>query len=148
MAQQFFTQGLTIEMIEESSCGARLVLWNFRSIRAFVEMDESVKHQMKHTCSPPGFCKTTRCPSSETLLRYRGRRLPIEGRATVEIHLEQCEFCSAELQLLKRHRNELDEYRAVEMPAQLRRLAEDLLSKPARRFSLISELTDRHQLSH
>lgn len=94
------------------------------------------------------FCKTTRCPSSETLLRYRRHRLPIQDRATVETHLGHCEFCSAELQLLKRHRNELEEYRAVEMPIQLRRLAEDLLSKTARRLSLISELSDRHLLSH
>ena len=66
----------------------------------------------------------------------------------VETHLRDCEFCSAELQLLKRHRNELEEYRAVEIPIQLRRLAEDLLSKTASRLSLISELSDRHLLSH
>jgi len=66
----------------------------------------------------------------------------------VESHLRKCEFCSAELQLLRRHCNELEEYRAVEMPAQLRRLAENLLSKTARRLALISELSDRHQLSH
>lgn len=98
--------------------------------------------------SPSGFCKTTRCPSSDTLLRYRRQRVPIQDRATVESHLRQCEFCSSELQLLQRHGNELEEYRAVEMPAQLRRLAEDLLSKTATRLSLISELSDRHQLSH
>jgi len=72
----------------------------------------------------------------------------IQDRATVEAHLRQCEFCSAELQLLKRHGTEREEYRAVEMPAQLRRLAEDVLSKTVMRLSLISELSDRHQLSH
>ena len=66
----------------------------------------------------------------------------------VETHLRHCEFCSAELQLLKRHRNELEEYRAVEIPIQLRRLGEDLLSKTASRLSLISDLGDRHLLSH
>ena len=111
-------------------------------------MDTSLYGQMKTTHSSSGFCKTTRCPSAETLLRYRRRRLPIRNRATVETHLRQCEFCSAELQLLERHRNELEEYRAAEMPIQLRRLAEDLLSKTARRLSLISELIDRQQLSH
>ena len=148
MAQHFFTRRLTVEIIEEDSCPPLIILWKFGSIRAFIEMDESLERQMKPSNSPPEFCKTTRCPSSETLLRYRRRRLPIKDRATVETHLGHCEFCSAELQLLRRHQNELEEYRAVEMPAQLRRLAEDLLSKTARRLSLISELSDRHQLSH
>ena len=111
-------------------------------------MDKSLEGQMKAAYSPSRFCKTTRCPSSETLLRYRRRQLPIGDRAIIETHLGQCEFCNAELQLLKRHRNEFEEYRAVEMPTQLRRLAADLLSKPDTRLSLMSELSDRHQLSH
>ncbi len=148
MAQHFFTRRLTVEIIGESRYMPLIVLWKSGSIQAFVEMDESLERQMKPTYSPPRFCKTTRCPSSETLLSYRRRGLPSKDRATVETHLGHCEFCSAELQLLKRHRNELEEYRAVEMPTQLRRLAEDLLSKTARRISLISELSDRHQLSH
>jgi len=111
-------------------------------------MDGSLKGQMKATYSRSSFCKTTRCPSSETLLRHRRQQLPTTDRATVESHLGQCEFCTAELQLLRRHRNELEEYRAVEMPTQLRRLAEDLLSRTVRRLSLVSELTDRRQLSH
>ena len=148
MAQHFFTRRLTVEIIGEDTCPPLIVLWKLRGIRAFIEMDESLERQMKPSNSPPGFCKTTRCPSSETLLRYRRRRLPIKDRATVETHLGHCEFCSAELQLLKRHCNELDEYRAVEMPKQLRTLAEDLLCKTVRRLSLISELSDRHQLSH
>lgn len=82
------------------------------------------------------------------LLRYRRHRLPIQDRASVVTHLGNCEFCSAELQLLKRHGNEIEEYRAVEIPIQLRRLAEDLLSKTASRLSLISEVGDRHLLSH
>ena len=110
-------------------------------------MDKSLEGQMKPIYSPSSFCKTTRCPSSETLLRYRRHRLPIRDRSTVESHLGQCEFCSAELQLLKRHRSELEEYRAVEIPTQLRRLAEDLLGKTAWRLSLTGELSDR-QLSH
>ena len=148
MVQHFFTPRLTVEIIGEDSYAALVVLWKFTSIRAFIEMDESLERQMKPSNSSPGFCKTTRCPSSETLLRYRRSRLPIKDRATVETHLGHCEFCRAELQLLRRHRNELEEYRAVEMPVQLRRLAEDLLSKTARRISLISELINRHQLSH
>src|SRR5437899_12902362 len=98
---------------------------------------------MKATHSSSRFCKTTGCPSAETLLRYRRRRLPIRNRATVETHLRQCELCSAELQLLERHRNELEEYRAAEMPIQLRRLGEDLLRRTHRRLCLRMDLNER-----
>lgn len=80
--------------------------------------------------SSPGknFRKTAACPSSQSLLRYRRHRLPILDRAAIEIHLRACDFCSAELQLLMRHRSSEEEYRLVEIPRQLRKLAEDLLT--------------------
>lgn len=83
--------------------------------------------------SSPGkkFRKTAACPSSQSLLRYRRHRLPILDRAAIEIHLRGCDFCSAELQLLMRHRGSAEEYRLVEMPRQLRRFAEDLLTGTA-----------------
>jgi len=77
------------------------------------------------------FCKTTRCPSAQSLLSYNRHRLPIADRAQIEIHLRACDFCSAELQLLKCHRAIAEEYRVAEMPWQLRRLAEDLLIRSA-----------------
>jgi hypothetical protein len=73
------------------------------------------------------FRKTIECPSSQTLLRYRRQRLPKKDGEAIEIHLSQCDFCSAELQLLSRHRNVEENYRLTEIPAQLRRLAEDSL---------------------
>lgn len=84
---------------------------------------------MRHSLPVNNFCKTARCPSSQTLLRYRRHRLPIADRAEIEIHLRACDFCNAELQLLTRHRNYVEESRVVEMPGQLRRLAEDLLTR-------------------
>lgn len=77
------------------------------------------------------FRKTAACPSSQSLLRYRRHRLPILDRAAIEIHLRGCDFCSAELQLLMQHRSSAEDYRLVEMPRQLRRLAEDLLTSTA-----------------
>ena len=90
------------------------------------------------------FCKTTHCPSSENLLRYRRRRLPGKERAEIEIHLSACDFCSAELQLLMRHRSEREEYRLTEMPGQLRRLAEDLLIRSTTPFTIIAFSNNRH----
>jgi hypothetical protein len=83
------------------------------------------------------FCKTADCPSSQSLLRYRRHRLPIGDRAAIETHLRGCDFCSAELQLLMRHRSTGEKYRLVEMPRQLRRLAEDLLTRSAAPLPLI-----------
>jgi len=42
IAQHFFTHRLTVEIVEESGCMLLVVLWKFGSIRAFVEMDESL----------------------------------------------------------------------------------------------------------
>jgi hypothetical protein len=66
----------------------------------------------------------------------------------IESHLASCDFCSAELQLLTRYRSETAEkYSFAEMPAQLRRLAEDLLTRgtpPFKRF----ELAENRQAFH
>ena len=75
----------------------------------------------------PNFRKTMQCPSSQTLLRYRRQKLPKTDADEIEIHLQQCDFCSAELQLLSRHRNVEENHRLAEIPVRLRRLAEDLL---------------------
>src|SRR4030095_11806274 len=90
---------------------------------------------MRHSSTANHFCKTTRCPSSQTLLQYHRHRLPIADRAEIEIHLRVCDFCNAELQLLMRHRNYVEEYRLVEMPGQLRKLAEDLLTRSTIQFA-------------
>ena len=84
---------------------------------------------MKSVSPATEFCKTARCPSSETLLLYRRRQVTFADRRIIEKHLRGCEFCGAELQLLKRHRYEIQESRAVEMPVHLRTLAESLLRR-------------------
>lgn len=84
------------------------------------------------------FGKRPTCPSSETLLAFLGYRLKCDESERIEVHLVACDFCSAEMQLLSRHRTDDEEYAFVEMPAQLRRLAEDLLRRgtgPLRAFA-------------
>ena len=97
---------------------------------------------MSHSSPAQHFCKTTRCPSSQALLRYHGHHLPIADQAEIEIHLRVCDFCNAELQLLMRHRNDVEAYRLVEMPGQLRKLAEDLLTRSTIQFAPIG--ANRH----
>ena len=81
------------------------------------------------------FHKRVSCPSSQTLLGFLLSRLKREECECIKLHLVTCDFCSAELQLLARHRNDTEEYAFVEMPVQLRRLAESLLRRAAEPFS-------------
>jgi hypothetical protein len=94
------------------------------------------------------FCKTAHCPSSETLLRYRRYRMPIAERAGIEIHLRSCDFCSAELQLLMRHRVALDRSSCAKLPVNLRQLAERLLARNGSAFTPLKDLTNGKQVSH
>jgi len=73
------------------------------------------------------FYKGAACPASQALLAYHQARLLAAQMERIESHLASCDFCNAELQLLARFDNSLEEYSFSEMPAQLRRLAESLL---------------------
>lgn len=75
------------------------------------------------------FRKSASCPSSDSLLGYQCRSIPSEKRARIEAHLTFCDFCNAELQLLSRYRSNIEECTLVEMPTELRRMAERLLSR-------------------
>jgi hypothetical protein len=77
----------------------------------------------------PMFCKTARCPSSQALLAYRHSELGLNEVMVIELHLRSCDFCNAELQLLRSHQIETEEYRFVEMPPHFHRLAENLLKR-------------------
>jgi len=73
------------------------------------------------------FRKRLSCPSSQTLLAFQQSHLGYEDDSRIESHLESCDFCNAELQLLTVHHCEAEEYIFAEMPAPLRCLAESLL---------------------
>jgi hypothetical protein len=94
------------------------------------------------------FCKTVFCPSSQALLAYHRSHHALKDKAHIEAHLASCDFCSAELQLLTQHRNDIEECASVEMPVQLRRLAEDLLRRSAAPLKGFAEFNEHYQLSH
>lgn len=81
------------------------------------------------TTSVTVFCKQAACPSAETLLSFQAQEFGCEEAEWITEHLCQCEFCGAELQLLSEHKAEEEEYRATEIPAPLRSLAEALLGR-------------------
>jgi hypothetical protein len=73
------------------------------------------------------FRKQTGCPSAQMLLFYCSNELSSEQYAEIASHLDVCEFCAAELQLLTAHRPVEEECPAADMPLHLRCLAEALL---------------------
>lgn len=91
------------------------------------------------------FCKMAICPSSQSLLAYHQFRTSFRQTRFIGAHLASCDFCSAELQLLRRHRENRDEYSFAEMPNQLRRLAEGLLKKSVVPFGLFPELEEHRE---
>src|ERR1043166_2398175 len=108
-----------------------------------------VEPKAMSSSSSKNFCKTAACPASEKLLHHDRHRLPLYDRAAIEIHLRGCDFCSAELQLLKCYRGgESAVCRATEMPLDIRRLAEDLLSNATREFVRASGLLKTQRWSH
>ena len=79
------------------------------------------------------FRKLRTCPQTETLLTfYRGARTAARTGRVAE-HVESCDFCGAEVQLLSRHAPTADAppFNALTLPAHLQRLAEDVLSEPS-----------------
>lgn len=50
------------------------------------------------------FEKQLSCPSSDSLLGYAKSSLSQASSRVVELHLADCDFCGAELQLLAQHR--------------------------------------------
>src|SRR4051812_9101682 len=73
------------------------------------------------------FRKQTSCPSAEMLLCYGSDELSSEQQERVASHLNVCEFCEAELQLLTECPAIEEDCPLAEMPLNLRCLAEALL---------------------
>lgn len=74
------------------------------------------------------FCKRATCPSSETLLNYKTQGLAVEQSLWVQTHLDECDFCGAEVQLLTEHVPLEEAYALADMPSSLRHLAQSLLT--------------------
>lgn len=75
------------------------------------------------------FRKSAICPRSEDLLSLTDLKVNLGRRVLIDAHLERCEFCRAELHLLRRHRPKPETMTIGEMPVRLRRLAEYWLRK-------------------
>ena len=92
------------------------------------------------------FLKRVSCPSSQTLLDYDQSRIVEFDSHRIEAHLANCDFCNAELQLLTRYSYDRVESLFVEMPAQLRKLAEALLKRSDAPFNALSRLEENPKI--
>ncbi len=84
---------------------------------------------MKTSTRTLPFLKTAACPASATLLSFRTGGLSAGTAVLVKGHLEECDFCSAELPLLAHHSAAERGLKAPEIPLDLRILAESILSR-------------------
>jgi hypothetical protein len=78
------------------------------------------------------FRKLRTCPQTETLLTFCQAARTASRRGRIAEHVESCDFCGAEVQMLTRHAPPAGAlpFDSTTMPAHLRRLAEDVLSEP------------------
>jgi hypothetical protein len=84
---------------------------------------------MKASTGTLEFKKTATCPASATLLSFICNNLPAKAATVVKQHLEECDFCNAELPLLAHHQPLTGGHRTPEIPMDLRILAESILRK-------------------
>ena len=91
----------------------------------YVELRED---RMKASTTTVEFRKTAACPASATLLSFVCNNLPAEAATGVKEHLEECDFCAAELPLLAHHQPVTGANRTPEIPMDLRILAESILA--------------------
>lgn len=87
---------------------------------------------MKTSTETLEFRKTAGCPASATLLSLACNNLPAEAAAQVGEHLEECDFCNAELALLAHHQPVTGGHRTPEIPMDLRILAEAILGQKSK----------------
>jgi hypothetical protein len=73
------------------------------------------------------FAKAASCPSADVLLTFSKSSLVTAQTQLVVAHLNHCDFCRAELQLLKKFPCKPEVVAVVEMPQSLRLFAESIL---------------------
>jgi hypothetical protein len=84
---------------------------------------------MRTSAQTVPFLKTAACPASKSLLASRGKTLSKKAAKQISEHLESCDFCNAERQLLAHHTPGRKGFKTPEIPINLRILAEAILAR-------------------
>ena len=92
------------------------------------------------------FGKSLTCPSSQILLAFQKGDVSILEKNDIQYHLEECEFCSAEVEFYE-HNPQSDEAQisSGEIPTPLYQLAEALLSNDNKDVSRLNKLLNENE---
>ena len=94
------------------------------------------------------FCKSPKCPSSETLLSFQKEEISGKAVQKIEKHLEGCEFCTAEVELYTRFPQSEETLATVEMPIPLYELAQALLGNKRDGSQQLDKLASESETLH
>lgn len=88
------------------------------------------------------FQKTAACPSETILVSYKAMKLSQEIMKVVGCHLDSCDFCNAELTLLRYYSQpHRGDSKAPDIPMNLRILAESLFRRRTRNHLQITQIS-------
>jgi hypothetical protein len=91
------------------------------------------------------FCKSPKCPSSESLLSYQKGEISVKTVQKIDKHLEGCEFCTAELEFYVRFPQSEESHTTVEIPIPLLELAKALLTDKTEGSRLLDNLVSEDE---
>ena len=86
------------------------------------------------------FCKSLNCPSSQVLLAFENCEVSTSENNRIKAHLDECEFCSAEVEFYAHYPQEEDPVATVEIPIPLYELAQSLLNIKHKDYSALNQL--------
>lgn len=91
------------------------------------------------------FRKNENCPSSYTLLAYQNGDNSNKGSDSILKHLENCEFCSAEVEFYAHYPQAEEQIDAAEIPVPLFELAEALLGNKHKDLSMLDRMLGENE---
>ena len=86
------------------------------------------------------FCKSLTCPSSQDLLAFQKDEVSILQKNDIQYHLDECEFCSAEVEFYDHNPQSDEVVVSSEIPISLYQLAEALLGNDNKDYSQLNKL--------
>jgi hypothetical protein len=102
--------------------------WKTSFIRSVVGFGRAANGMISLLSLPLNiFAKSISCPSADRLLAFSKSLLSPAQLQLIVGHLEECDFCRAELHLLERFPCRPEVIAVAEMPASLRAFAESIL---------------------
>ncbi|MEP6923555.1 MAG: hypothetical protein ABI954_03740 [Pyrinomonadaceae bacterium] len=93
------------------------------------------------------FCKSRNCPLTEEIRLFANDELETDEARTVVKHLEECEFCSAEVQFLANFPERGETLPVPELPFQLRQLADIMLAEKTHEQLFLRRLFAKKEFS-